>query len=498
MAFWNKNKTEVRQRVEPKVEGAAVDAKTVMDLPSLSEAEIKSIQNTLEKRVVQKRAPAIYGVAMDSCDLNYKADYGAVNMRALGFLAGSSSFIGYQNMAFLAQHWLILKGCSLEALDAVKNGYEISVNDETALDAKTIKAIEKMDKKYKLKKNMIEGVHFNNVFGIRHILFKHTNPNFDYSLPYNPDSWRSGEYAGMSQIDPYWIFPEIDARDLQDPTRIDFYEPTYWNINGKKYHKSHFVILRGDDVADYLKPTYQYGGISKVQKVYERVYAAERTANEAPELTMTKRLVTRVMDLAKAAANPNKFISAVRDMSTYRTNYGVNVIGKGETINQMETSLSDLDEVIMGQYQLVCSTFGIPSTKLMGKSSSGFSTGETDEDYYISNVEQIQGNAMSEIANAHHERLVRTEIMPRFRVEPEIELNWNPLKIMSAKEIADVNFVNAQADNILYAIGSIDGIDIANRLIADPQSGYSGIEAPEVDDSEHGDFGDEDGAQEDQ
>ncbi len=35
---------------------------------------------------------------------------------------------------------------------------------------------------------------------------------------------------------------------------------------------------------------YNYFGVSVPERIYERVYASERTANEAPQLAMTKRL----------------------------------------------------------------------------------------------------------------------------------------------------------------------------------------------------------------
>ena len=74
------------------------------------------------------------------------------------------------------------------------------------------------------------------------------------------------------------------------PDSLTFYEPQYWRVGGKRIHKSHLWISRGDEVADILKPSYLYGGVPVVQQIFERVYAAERTANEAPILALTKRL----------------------------------------------------------------------------------------------------------------------------------------------------------------------------------------------------------------
>ncbi|MFL9599050.1 anti-CBASS protein Acb1 family protein, partial [Aeromonas veronii] len=58
---------------------------------------------------------------------------------------------------------------------------------------------------------------------------------------------------------------------------------------------------------DILKPTYIFGGIPLTQRIYERVYAAERTANEAPLLAMSKRTSTIHVDVEKAIANEDAF-----------------------------------------------------------------------------------------------------------------------------------------------------------------------------------------------
>ena len=52
-----------------------------------------------------------------------------------------------------------------------------------------------------------------------------------------------------------------------------------------------------------MKPAYLYGGLPVPQLISERVYAAERTANEAPMLAMTKRLTVLKCDITQAVAN---------------------------------------------------------------------------------------------------------------------------------------------------------------------------------------------------
>ena len=87
----------------------------------------------------------------------------------------------------------------------------------------------------------------------------------------------------------------------------------------------------------------------------------------------------------------------------------------------------------MGQYAIVCAIFGDPVSKIMGSGHSGFSTGETDDDYYTQELEEMQGNDIQEICEAHYERL-----MPSMGLEQMPEIIWNPIKVMSEKEEAEV------------------------------------------------------------
>ena len=121
---------------------------------------------------------------------------------------------------------------------------------------------------------------------------------------------------------------KLDGLDASDPSSINFYEPTYWTINGQRIHRSHLIIMRGPEVPDILKPTYLYGGISIPQMIYERVYGAERTANEAPQLTMTKRMKVLKMDAQAALANQQKFEENLAKSIYYQDNYSVFAIDK--------------------------------------------------------------------------------------------------------------------------------------------------------------------------
>lgn len=423
-------------------------------------------------------------VAMDEADLT------AVKMRNGIGLGGyipetqfawycGQGFIGYQTAAIISQNWLVDKACSMPAKDASRNGYEISVNDGTEVDAEVLDYIREQDKKFEISRNCVEFIRLGRVFGVRVALFLVDSKDPDYyAKPFNPDGVRPGSYKGISQIDPYWITPELGGDAAANPSAPDFYEPTWWRINGNRVHRTHLVIFRNGDLPDILKPAYLYGGIPVPQKISERVYAAERTANEAPMLAMTKRLTVLKCDITQAVANEEAFNARMNLWTQLMNNYGVKIIGEADEVQQYDTSLADLDAAIMTQYALVAAAAEVPSTKLLGTQPKGFnSTGEYEEASYHEMLSSLQQHDLSPLVNRHHLLLIRSHVAPKFKMQPfNTEIVWNELDEQTAAEQAETELKKAQAAEAYVNMGAVDGFDVRSRLIADKHSGFNGIE----------------------
>ncbi|WP_230086523.1 DUF1073 domain-containing protein, partial [Providencia alcalifaciens] len=276
--------------------------------------------------------------------------YGVPGSQAAWY--ASQMFIGNNMCAIIAKHWLVDKACNMPARDAIRQGYDIDCDNDD--DSAISKKLRKRDKKYRIQHHLKELIHFGRVYGGRLALFvvETSNPKEWYENPFNLDGVTKGMYKGIKQIDPQWVTPDLTDSNIQDPASMDFYDPTYYVIAGRKYHKSHFIKFVPFPVPNVLKPLYNYFGVSVPERIYERVYASERTANEAPQLAMTKRLLTiGVNDTESADKN------VIRENMAYfmemRDNYGVQFMDSEDTAQQFDTSLADLDATIMTQYQLV-------------------------------------------------------------------------------------------------------------------------------------------------
>jgi hypothetical protein len=418
------------------------------------------------------------GMAMDSAIGSFKSVSNATGMSESTLLwYASQGFIGWQNSALLAQHWLISKACLMPAQDAMRKGYEITSNDGEEIDPDVLNAFREGDLKYNLNKNLIELIQMGRVFGIRVAMFIVESDDEDYyRKPFNIDGVTPGSYKGISQIDPYWMSFLLDDEAAGNPASEYFYEPTWWQINGVLIHRSHLIIYRTEEVADILKPTYMYGGIPIPQKIYERVYAAERTANEAPMLAMTKRTDVIKTDVTEALANQGNFEKRMAQFAYNRDNYGIKTIGLEDEYNRLDTSLAELDAVIMTQYQIVAAASNVPATKLLGTSPKGFNaTGEFEESSYHEFLETLQVPATA-LVQRHHLLLMHSYIAPKFGIKPfDTHIIWEKLDAMTEEEQALVNKAKAENGQILINSGAINGEDERKRIINDPASGYNGI-----------------------
>ncbi len=478
--FNNKSETPIPEEKPERPRQVGYNSYGIPDLKEQIQEKCEKIfKNAVHPSVAMDANKPYQSFAMDNQLPTKQAFFNESIPEAQMMWYANQSFIGYQLCALLSQNWLISKCCLMPAKDATRQGYEITVNDGSEIEPEILDYIREADVRYQLPKNLIQFVQMGRVFGIRIAMFIVESNDEDYYLkPFNPDGVMPGSYKGISQVDPYWITPQMDTEAAGNPASIYFYEPTWWVINGKPIHRTHLVIFRTEEVPDILKPSYIFGGIPVPQKVAQRVFAAESTANEAPMLAATKRTDVMKIDTAQAAANPTGITARLNQYVYNRNNYGVKTIGLDDEFMQFDTSLADLDTVIMTQYQIVAAAANVPSDKLMGTKPKGFNaTGQFEEASYHEELQNIQYHDLTPLIERHHLLLIRSEIAPEFGIEPfHTSIAWNPLDARTAEEQAKLNRDKAETGKMLIEAGAIDGQDERERVINDKDSGYNGLD----------------------
>ena len=148
-------------------------------------------------------------------------------------------------------------------------------------------------------------------------------------------------------------------------------------------------------------------------------------------------------------------------------------------IFQIDTTLSDLDQVVMSQYKLVAAVARIPVDKLFELNPSG--TLSNSGDYNIKNYTQDLNTIQNDLDKPFIDRINEIVMRSYYGRKDRIAIVFNPTYNPTAQEQA-IN-VKTEVDTLQALIGNnvITTEEARQKLIADKRNGFSFLdeEAPE-------------------
>lgn len=465
------------------------------DLQALYECSVQKQANDFVVAQYSTEDGNVVNIAADSvkddCEtLSKSFEMNIAGQEIIFTYFAKQGFIGFNNCAILAQDWLINKSITAPCEDSIAIDYDINDSDDevTDEDQNVIEKLKKLSHSEKFKIKDICKKFAENKRKYGQALCIPLVDNVDYSVPFNIDAVTTGSYKGMTVIEPVWVTPVLDIEAGTNPASKRFYQPTWFRLpNGKNIHYSWFIFNIYSEVADLLKPTYYYGGIPLPQLLYEQVYAAHKTAKEAPMLAQSKRL-------NYVEGNPNAYLAdeerlnkELTLMSWLRNNWGWLLIKKDQRIGQLDTTLTDFDAVTMLGYQIVAAISGIPSARLLETSPKGWqSTGSYEDDNYRKLQQGIQNIDYVPILNFHYRLLAKSKL----GIDKEYSCVFDDIDTPTEKERAEIREINSRTDATYINAGVVSPEEIRGVLRADEKSGYNVLseEAPEQEEADP--FGD--------
>ncbi|MEQ1706124.1 MAG: DUF1073 domain-containing protein [Rickettsiales bacterium] len=386
---------------------------------------------------------------------------------AIDYLANFSRFIGYQACAALSSHWLINNACMIPVQDALRKGWRC-VSD---IGTDEIQAIESFLRKIAFKSALQELGFGGRVFGSSIMLPIVDSPDKDYyELPFDINGVTKDSLKRVAVINPTYITPLV-ASGNANVLGQSFYEPEFWQVSGKKIHKSHLTIYRNSIIPQILKPLYLYGGIPLTQIIFEKVFQAETASSELTKLMRNMRLLVRKIAPEELAFNSAQVVDRLNLFADIRNNFGTHLIGDSESIEQIDSSLTGFDDLVKFQYELVASAAQIPVPKLMKSEISGGlgNEGKGEESIYQETLESIQENYTPGVERVYeicYKSLTGNN-------PPSLEVIFNPAYSESASELADIEMKKAQTHDIYVSMGAISPDNVYDVLFNDPDNLYN-------------------------
>lgn len=315
---------------------------------------------------------------------------------------------------------------------------------------------EKMQRVTSLQARINEGMRWGRLYGgaAGLILIKGQEEILD--KPLDLETIMPGSFAGLYILDR-WSGVTPDMGLVTDIASPDFNLPEYYFINnaeGKmiaRVHHSRIIRFTGRELPYLEKLAEMYWGESEVEALYKDVVAHDNVSANMAALTFQANVETMEIENLDQLFSigsmdmQRKFWDTMQAQRVLRSNYGTQLVEKGNAIHNTQYTFTGLQEVYESMCMNLCGASHYPMTKLFGRSPGGLnSTGESDLQNYYDYLDGLRESKLRPII----ERLLPIMCMSVFGGVPEnISVDFPQLWTPDAKEVAEI--VRAKAETII-------------------------------------------------
>ena len=413
------------------------------------------------------------------------------NMEGLITSLSQSRFLGYAFLSYLAQDAFIRRGVNTRADEMTREWGEIVSENKEETNEEKIKLITEDLKKLKAQDNFKTAGQQTGFFGgcLVYIDVRHNEneplseeelatPLYkDGQEDFNMAKLKDMKLVGLRPIEPINVAPS--SYNSIDPTAEDFYKPEYYYVLGKKIHASRFLYFADNIPPQILKPVYLFFGIPMAQIMFPYVqafYKSKDVVNNVVLKFSCTCLATEI-DALLASDGQTAVYDRINTIAKYRDNNSVIVLDKNtEAMEQINTPIGGLREILYANLELLPVICGIPTTKFLETSPTGLNaTGEFDMRNFYDLINTLQNNIFNEPIN----KLLNIICYTKGFTFEGLYWNWKPLYKLNEREKAEVNRMKAETNNIYVQMGAISNTDVAKQLMTDKDSDFDSIEIPE-------------------
>lgn len=398
-------------------------------------------------------------------------------------LSSGSCFVGYAVLSNIAQEALIRAGVETTADEMTRKFVEWYYNDDG--DDNHEKDINELDAemvKYKIKERFNEACQKDGYFGGCLVYIDVGELDDEERLePLVLDSktFEKGSFKGLKVIEPINIYP--GDYNTSDPTDENYFNPEYWYILGKKYHKSRFLYFASNPAPLLLKPTYNFFGIPRAQLALD--YVAQFVANKesAQELLNKFSLTCWKTDMSQVlqGQSSNDLIRRVKMFNKLKHNSGTMVLDKEtEDMMQINTPLSGVRDIVEMSLNLLTAVWRIPKIKYIGEGEGGLNASSKEQMHSFYDFIQSQKEKMF----TEPLETVKKILLLNMGKEPDEALTFRypPLWEMDEAERADLNEKKSRVAVAYINAGVLSQEEVRANLSMDKNSGYSQIDVDDV------------------
>ena len=225
-------------------------------------------------------------------------------------------------------------------------------------------------------------------------------------------------------------------------------------------HHSWVIRFTGRELPRIERQAELYWGESEVEALYKDVVAHDNVSANMAALTFQANINTQeVQNLEQlfslgSTEQQRRFWNTMQAMSVVRSNFGIQLINKGDAVHNTQYTFAGLQEVYESMCLNLCGASHYPMTKLFGRSPAGMNaTGESDlRNYY----DYVDSQREAKLRPAL-ERLLPVMAMSAWGAVPDnLQIDFPPLWTPTAKEVAEIAKGKAEAIVTVFQGGLLD------------------------------------------
>lgn len=263
------------------------------------------------------------------------------------------------------------------------------------------------------------------------------NTDQDPELPLDEKQLKGKKLKFMASDRWQCIANGISPEMAKDFTLTD--NLTNPNEGGIKIDGSRVGVFTGVKAPYMLRAMLQGWGLSIFEAIIPPLTQYLKSMGVTLELLDEAKIdVIKIFNLATTLMSPGgeeairKRLQLVTDNKNYKSSIAMD---SEDDYQQKQISFSGLPEMIVQIQYLVCAALKRPYSKIFGKGSSGFSSGEDD----LENYNTIVDSEIRTPARQLIKWVVDLRCLQLFgRKLPDFRPRWKPLRVMSEKDEAEI------------------------------------------------------------
>ena len=241
--------------------------------------------------------------------------------------------------------------------------------------------------------------------------------------------------------------------------------PEYYTITGEngaqaaRVHHSRIVRFLGRELPYLERIAERYWGESDIEPIYDDIVLYDSVMHNMGNLTFRANLDTmevqnldQLFSLSSGEAQ-RRFWNTMQAQSVLRSNFGMQLVNRGDKIYNTQYGFTGFDHVIEGVQLNLSAKTHIPLTRLFGRAPAGLNaTGESDLKTYYEYIDTLRESRLRDILD---------QVLPVLcasawgSVPDDLDITFPPLWTPTAKELAEIAEKKAQAVRDAFQAGLI-------------------------------------------